>query len=987
MFGDWLKQRRKTLDLTQAELARQAACSPVTIEKIESGQRRPSKQLIDLLATALNIDPAEREGFLLAARAGRAPEPATPAQPPARHRRILNLSAPPTRLIGREADLAAAEQMLVGEGERLLTLTGAPGIGKTRLAAQLATRLLPRFAEGGCLVELAPVEDAAWVPDAIARALRLPPVDARPATEQVIDALRERTTLLVLDNFEHVLPAAEFVARLLGDCPALSIVVTSREPLRLRAERVLAVPPLAVSNEGNSSLASAVRLFVERARAAQPAFGLAPGIAADIAALCARLDGLPLAIELVAARAAVLDFHALARAGLPALSAATDGFVDLPARQRTLRDAIGWSYRLLGPEAQRVFRHLAIFAGGADEDALAAVLEDEPEPATLGEILVDLRDKHLIAPIRDGRRRGARWGMLSTLREFGLEMLDAAGERAAARARHAAWYARAADIAAPLIGASGGQASLEALSREHDNLRAAFEQLIEAAPAKALRLAAALARFWRLRGHYEEGRLRLERALAQPAGSGLDALLTRAWALRGLSRLAFKLRDVARIRGLAAEQTALAGQIARLAPPAADPSEDAALAIAANALFEEGQAARIAGDYGVATIHLNAGLAAHLRREDTEGVAGCYYELGRVAANRGAHTEACDWLEQSAAAYRDADLLSELSHCLIYLGDERTILGEFSPARRTLTEAITLCQRLGDGNSQAMAMYALACLLAYEGRIDESRARYEETLALLRAQGGDRAAIAWTQALYADTLTWAGAYANARDMLDEAMAVFALTGARHPILAASITRARLTLAIGDTAAARGPAERAEALARELGDKDRLAGALGALSALARREGLLARAVELAETRVDLLRDAGSRSDLPLALTDLAGMRAARQEWAPARAACAEALRIMAETGGRLAGPDCLEHAARALAGQGARKAAAQVWGTAAALRETCGLPVAPAEAAAHTAFAAGLRNAMAAAAFGRALGAGRRLTFDQACSLASIQSS
>lgn len=181
MFGDWLKQRRKTLDLTQAELARRAACSPVTIEKIEAGQRRPSKQLIDLLAAALNIDPAERESFALAARAGRAPAPSAPATTPPRQRRILNLSAPPTRLIGREADLAAAEQILTGESERLLTLTGPPGIGKTRLATQLAARLLPGLAEGGCFVELAPVEDAAWVPDAIARALRLPPVDARPA--------------------------------------------------------------------------------------------------------------------------------------------------------------------------------------------------------------------------------------------------------------------------------------------------------------------------------------------------------------------------------------------------------------------------------------------------------------------------------------------------------------------------------------------------------------------------------------------------------------------------------------------------------------------------------------------------------------------------------------------------------------------------------------------------------------------------------------
>ena len=983
MFGDWLKQRRKTLDLTQAELARRAACSPVTIEKIEAGQRRPSKQLIDLLAAALNIDPAERESFALAARAGRAPAPSAPATTPPRQRRILNLSAPPTRLIGREADLAAAEQILTGESERLLTLTGPPGIGKTRLATQLAARLLPGLAEGGCFVELAPVEDAAWVPDAIARALRLPPVDARPAPEQVIDALRDRAALLVLDNFEHVLPAAEFVARLLGECPALLVLVTSREPLRLRAERVLPVPPLAVTNVENPSTAPAVRLFAERARAARPGFGLTPDNVADIAALCARLDGLPLAIELVAARAAVLDFHALAQEGLPTLSAATDGFVDLPARQRTLRDAIGWSYRLLDPEAQRVFRHLAVFAGGAEEDALAAVLENAPEPAALGEILADLRDKHLVTPLRDARRRAARWGMLSTLREFGLERIEAAGERDAARARHAVWYRRMADTAEPLIGASGGQASLDALSREHDNLRAAFELLIEASPAEALRLAAALARFWRLRGHYGEGRARLERALARPAGTDLDELLTRARALRGLSRLSFKLRDVVRIRTLAAEQAEIAHQVARLAPPPGDPSEDPALAIAANALFEEGQAARIGGDYDLATTRLNAGLAEHLRREDTEGVAGCYYELGRVAANRGAHAEARDWLEQSAAACRDADLLPELSHCLIYLGDERTILGEFALARRTLTEAVTLCKRLGDGNSQAMAMYALACLLAYEGRIDDSRTHYEETLILLRAQGGDRAAIAWTQTLYADVLIWAGAYARAREMLDDAAPVFAQTGARHPTLAAAITRARLALATGDPAAARGPAERAEALARELGDADRMAGALGASSALAQREGDLTRAATLAEQRVVLLRQANSHSDLPLALADLAGVRAAERLWPAARAACAEALRIMAETGGRLAGPNCLEHAARALAGQGARKVAALVWGAAAALRETCGIPVAPAEAATHSAFAAELRQAMAAAAYGRALGAGRRLTFEQARLLAN----
>jgi predicted ATPase/transcriptional regulator with XRE-family HTH domain len=573
-FGAWVRKRRRALDLTQDALALRVGCAVSMVRKTELDERRPSKQLAGLLAAALELPAGERAAFLKAARAElasdklAAPEvaPSSVPQTP----RASQLPSPPTRLIGREHNLAQLHAIAARPGVRLLTLTGAGGSGKTRLTLQLAAELADRHSDGAVFVDLAPLQSAEQVVPAIAQPLGVREMVGTTLQARLCEYLASKQHLLLLDNFEHLLDAAPVVAELLRSAPRLMVLVTSRVALRLSGEHEYPVPPLDVppqeprtknqepAGAGQGAVLTrelsqypAVQLFVARAQAAQPSFALTEANAPAVGEICRRLDGLPLAIELAAARVKLLPPDALlARLG-DRLGLLTSGARDLPARQQTLRSAIDWSYNLLSTDEQRLFVRLGVFVGGWTLEAAEAVaselrienaeLRNTPyEKTSLNsqfsmlnslQALVD----HSLVRQEEGPDGAPRFGMLELLREYALGRLHYAGEEQTVRHRHATYLLELIEVDGPLLSGPHHPTALEQLEAELPNVRAAyawFEQIGDY--DLALRLAVMLFPFWQEREHHGEGRALLRSALSRPdAGPPI----MRARALSALGRL------------------------------------------------------------------------------------------------------------------------------------------------------------------------------------------------------------------------------------------------------------------------------------------------------------------------------------------------------------------------------------------------------------------------------------------------------------------
>jgi non-specific serine/threonine protein kinase len=451
------------------------------------------------------------------------------------------LPRPPNGLIGRAREVEAAVALLGDEGGRWLTLIGAGGVGKTRLALEVARRLADAFAAGG-FVDLSPVAAADAVPDAVAQSLDIGGEPALAAADRLRDHIGARSFLLVLDNVEHVAAAAPFVAALLAACPGLAVLATSRVPLRVDEETLLPVEPLEAPPVGAGDLPlprllgfPAVRLFAERAAAADPGFTLDLARGTVIAGICRQLDGLPLAIELAAARVRVLSPVELAeRLGrrLPLLAAPT---ADGPARQRTLRAAIAWSYDLLSADEQALFRRLALFLDGATLAAVEAsappALPGMPAPASERspiDLLHGLIDASLLRRTEDADGT-SRFRMLETIREFGLEQLAASGDETAARDAHAAWCLALAERAEPELAGPDQERWLRAIEAELPNIRAAHRWLREAGDLeRGLRLAGAVGWVWSSSGYFREGQALFADLVADPAAGAFPAPLSKA---------------------------------------------------------------------------------------------------------------------------------------------------------------------------------------------------------------------------------------------------------------------------------------------------------------------------------------------------------------------------------------------------------------------------------------------------------------------------
>lgn len=550
-LGETLRKLRQAAGMTQEELAERAGISARAVSDTERGLRTAvHAHTARRLSAALGLAGEARDTFEALARGRPAREP--PASP------ASTLPEVPTPLLGRSCELQAITAALTGRGIRLLTLTGPGGIGKTRLAAEAASRVQPSFSGGVYFVSLGEVRNATLVVPEVAKAIAATETGA-DLQALLAKRLAGRRALIVLDTFEHLTAAAPQVYAAMLGCPAITFLVTSRSALRLRGEQQFPVPPLELP-PGTDEVTPqqlarwpATALFWERALAVRPDLPLDVPAAAVVTEICRKLDGLPLAIELAAARVRHLPLAAVAGQLSDRLRLLVGGTVDLPRRQRTIRDTVAWSHDLLGPLQARLFRRLSVFSGGWDLASAEAVCGGAGETADVLEGISALLDQSLV--VLDAHPQG-RYDMLDVVREYAAARLAEAGEADQASQRHARYYLALAEEAEPNLVQAGHQDWFQRLDAERGNFRRAMAWAIERGEtALALRYSAALWRYWRQRGEFTEGRRWTDAALSL-AGDAPASL--RARALLAAAALAFPQGDYQRLAALAAEAMDLA---------------------------------------------------------------------------------------------------------------------------------------------------------------------------------------------------------------------------------------------------------------------------------------------------------------------------------------------------------------------------------------------------------------------------------------------
>ena len=651
-------------------------------------------------------------------------------------RRPHNLPVHPTALLGRDDDVSRVRARLLRDDVHLLTLTGPGGTGKTRLGLQVAAELIDRFTDGVSFVALAPIADPDLVAATIAQTLDVRVDARRPVIESLKEYLAGKQMLLLLDNFEQVLPAASVVSDLLSVAPRLKILVTSRAALQVRGEHEEPVPPLALPDlreactPASLSQYGAVSLFVERSSAIKPDFTVTNENAPAIAEICHRLDGLPLAIELAAARTRLLTPQAILARLERRLPLLTGGARDLPARQQTLRNAIAWSYDLLSPAEQALYRRLSVFVGGWTLDAAEALCDPE---GTLGLDMLDgmasLAAQSLIRHAESPHGE-PRFTMLETIREFGQEKLEEVGEHSAIRQRHRDWYLAFAErVSAELRGPR--QAELfDRLAVEHDNLRSALEwSTVEGNGVGAgATFAECLAWFWVLRGHLGEGRARLERLIARaPARGPIRATILsvagflaerqgdyasaqplleealRLWRLvenhRGVATVLWSLRVVVAARGDADRSSALLHEcVALFRKGGAEAHFDAVIAgYAESPIGSLAALAQQQGDYSTSQTLYDEDLALARARVDSHGVANALRGLGSLACYRHDLERAADLLGQSLHRFRDLRDIPCIGLNLSWLAVVAGTRNQRERAAQMFAAAEVLQQRSGVG--------------------------------------------------------------------------------------------------------------------------------------------------------------------------------------------------------------------------------------------------------------------------------------------------
>ena len=729
---------------------------------------------------------------LIAVRDRLAESPARLSEP-----RPNNLPMQRTAFIGREREEVALRQLLSRADARLVTLTGPGGIGKTRLALQVAAEIAGEFPGGVCFVPLSAVEEHGLIATTIVQALGVREVANQSPQESLKEYLGglNQPVMLLLDNFEHLIAAAPVIAQLLTIGPQLKILVTSQAPLHVYGEHEFPVPPLALPDPKSMpplealSRLPAVALFVERARAVKHEFVLTKENAPTVAAICARLDGLPLAIELAAARIKLLSPPSMLTRLESRLSLLTGGARDLPSRQQTLRGTVDWSYGLLNPEEQTLFRRLAVFTGGCTLEGVEAVCD------TKGDLGIDVLDgmtsmvdKSLTQHVEQADTE-TRFRMLSTIREYALERLTESPDEATTRRAHAAYYLVLAEEGAQDVAAHSEW--LDRFEMEHDNFRMALDYLIKTGDAEwGLRLGAALFRFWETREYHTEGRDAIARLLALEGSATRPKL--RARLLFAAAVLSGEQGDYARAQQLFEESLDTCVEL----------KDDRGVAVALNALAVN---ARDRGDFPLSALLFERCVAIWKDLGDSADLARALSNLASVMKLQGEYARASSLYDECLAMFRKAGDEAGVAWTLNYQGDVAREKANFPAAHSFCEQSLAAFRQLRDGWGIASALSDLACLSCDQGNNAESRRLYGESIKMFQELGHKRgiarvleylAANAAAQSNAVQSLHLAGTAAALRQRLGVPLAP-----AEAPRLEKALEFARRTLgnAAGTTA--------------------------------------------------------------------------------------------------------------------------------------------------------------------------------------------
>lgn len=862
-FGAWLRCLRLAAGLTQEELAERSQLSERAIRDLERDRgRSPRLHTVRLLAEALNLE-GEAQGRLLAlARPESLSVKTSLAGQPSPRRFAPTIAARfLTPLIGRADDVWVVKGML--DDVRLVTVSGPGGVGKTRLVAEVVAQVADGF-DRSVLVELAPLCDSTQVLRAIAASVSIRDEGPIALFDLVVGSLQAGRALLVLDNMEHLLARRDTVLDLLAACPNLRILITSREALRVRGERVYTLGPLPLPEPASDILRSpAVQLFLDRARDAGAEVGLDPETAEAVAELCRRLDGLPLAIELAAAWTPLLSPPALLSRLTARLPYLDRGPQDLPARQRTMRDTIAWSYYLLNAEERAIFRRLSLFGGGWTVEAASALCGEPGQETRVLMGLAALRSKNLIL-VQDVAGSGGeepRLTMLETIREYGLAMLTQEGETGRIRDRYIAFYRAYVRTAAESMIGPDHASWQERLEREHDNLRAALRWALDADMLEtAQELAEGLWKFWSLGGHLTEGRAWLRQILGRLPEKAAAGVMAAAAAL------ALEQTDFDEARSLGEGAAALARRY----------EQDRALVLALRVL---GEVAWRRDRYPEAREQYEAALRLARTIGDREGEMAALSSLAMEAGFTGDLVRAASIGDEAVTAARVLDDPHALATAFIGQSFRTAALGRHDQSATFAEEALNLFRSLGDTGKVAEALFALGTALNFQRQYERAAALLTECLTLRLARGDLHTANATRGALGIALLNL-GDLEGAEGMLEASYRFYQERDVRLVEAISLATLAHLALARKHTTRARSMSVKSARLFVEIGNPVYLPWSLEALSGAAAQEEQWESMARLCGARDAILKSIGA-SGAPLCPdaydAQLAAARAALDE--------------------------------------------------------------------------------------------------------------